>query len=160
MSQASRPRAKQAAPSRQISMAQEILNAHNRYRSEVGVPHLTWSNTLASHAQQWANHLASRGGVLQHSKGTGQGENLWMGSAGRFSYTQMIQSFGNEKRYFVGRTFPNVSSTGKWQDVGHYTQVVWRKTTQVGCAIARVNGKDILVCRYSPPGNVLRQPVF
>ncbi|TAE52566.1 MAG: serine protease [Nostocales cyanobacterium] len=138
----------------------DILNAHNKYRKEVGVPPLTWSNTLANNAQQWANYLASQGGNLQHSQNTGQGENLWAGTAGYFSYTQMVDSWGSEKQYFVNGTFPNVSSTGNWYDVGHYTQIIWRKTTQVGCGIARGGGNDILVCRYSPPGNYMGQKVY
>lgn len=142
------------------SMAQEILKAHNKYRAEVGVPPLTWSDTLATHAQEWANNLASKGGNLQHCQNTGEGENLWKGSASQFSYQQMIETFGNEKKHFVAGVFPNVSSTGNWQDVGHYTQVVWKDTTHVGCAIATVNGYDILVCRYSPPGNYDEQSVF
>lgn len=142
------------------SMADEILNAHNQYRSEVDVPPLTWSDTLASHAQEWADYLASLGAVLQHSKGTGEGENLWGGTSGAYSYAQMIEGFGNEQQYFVSGTFPDVSSTGNWADVGHYTQMVWRDTTEVGCAIASANGNDVLVCRYSPQGNFLGQPVF
>ncbi|MDY7012856.1 MAG: CAP domain-containing protein [Cyanobacteriota bacterium] len=53
-----------------------------------------------------------------------------------------------------------MSSTGRWFDVGHYTQIVWRKTTQVGCGISQAGGNDILVCRYSPPGNFMSQPVY
>lgn len=141
-------------------MAQEILNAHNSYRSQVGVPSLTWSDALASDAQKWANYLSANG-LFQHSQDrNGQGENLWRGTSGAYSFTQMIQSFGDEKQYFIGGTFPNVSSTGQWEDVGHYTQVVWRNTTEVGCAIATANGNDILVCRYNPSGNFLGQPVF
>ncbi len=49
--------------------------------------------------------------------------------------------------------FPDVSSTGSWRDVGHFTQMIWRNTTKVGCAIASSHSDDILVCRYSPPGN-------
>lgn len=151
--------AKPSATTNQDSIADEILNAHNQYRAEVGVPPLTWSDTLASHAQEWADYLASLGS-LQHSQDTGEGENLWMGASGNFSYAQMIESFGNEKQYFIGGVFPDVSSTGQWQDVGHYTQVVWKDTTEVGCAIASANGNDFLVCRYSPPGNFLGQPAF
>ncbi|MBK1987082.1 hypothetical protein A0J48_005945 [Sphaerospermopsis aphanizomenoides BCCUSP55] len=140
--------------------AAEILNAHNKYRQEVNVPPLKWSNTLASNAQKWANYLASRGGALQHSQNSGEGENLWAGTAGYFSYTQMVDSWGKEKQYFVNGTFPNVSSTGNWYDVGHYTQIIWRNTTAVGCGVARGGGKDILVCRYSPPGNYRGQKVY
>ena len=149
------------AQSQKLSpMAQEILNAHNRYRSQVNVPPLNWSNALANDAQKWANNLASRGGQLQHARNTGQGENLWAGTSGRFSYTQMVDLWGAERQYFRNGTFPNVSSTGDWSKVGHYTQMVWRKTTQVGCATARGGGQDILVCRYSPPGNFQGQSVY
>ena len=141
-------------------MAQEILNAHNSYRSQVGVAALTWSDALASHAQDWANHLSSHG-LFQHSGTSGQGENLWMGTSHRFSFTQMVGSWGDEKQHFVKGTFPNVSNTGNWVDVGHYTQIVWRNTTQVGCAV--VDGGDgnaRLVCRYVSQGNVIGQSVF
>ena len=141
-------------------MAQEILNAHNSYRSQVGVPALTWSDALASQAQDWANHLSANG-LFQHSGTAGQGENLWMGTSRRFSFTQMVGSWGNEKQHFVNGTFPNVSNTGNWTDVGHYTQMVWRNTTQVGCAV--VDGSDgnaRLVCRYVSQGNFIGQSVF
>jgi Cysteine-rich secretory protein family/LysM domain len=141
-------------------MVQEILNAHNSYRSQVGVPALTWSDALASQAQDWANQLSANG-AFQHSGTPGQGENLWMGTSHRFSFTQMVESWGNEKQHFVPGTFPNVSNTGNWADVGHYTQMVWRNTTQVGCAV--VDGGDgnaRLVCRYVSQGNVIGQSVF
>lgn len=143
------------------TMSEAILNAHNQYRAEVDVSPLAWSETLASDAQEWADYLASLGGEdLQHAENTGQGENLWMGTAGFYSYTDMVESWGEERQYFIGGTFPDVSSTGDWSDVGHYTQMVWRETTSVGCAIATAEGNNILVCRYSPPGNFVGEPVF
>jgi len=148
------------SPTTPNGMTQEILAAHNKYRAQVGVPALTWSSNLATHAQQWANHLASQGGRLVHSQGQGEGENLWGGTAGAFGYTQMVDMWGGEKQYFRAGTFPNVSSTGNWAAVGHYTQMIWRNTTQVGCATARGGSNDVLVCRYSPAGNVMGQRVY
>lgn len=137
--------------------AQEILTVHNRYRTEVGVPLLQWSADLTTSAQQWAEHLAQTN-TFQHS-GTG-GENLAKGTAGAFSVTQLVELWGNEKQDFINGIFPNVSSTGNWKDVGHYTQMVWRNTTEVGCGIATGNGNDVLVCQYRQAGNVISQQVF
>lgn len=145
------------ASSPSTGMEAEILSAHNSYRSQVGSPPLRWSNALAAHAQEWANHLSATQS-FNHSGVQGEGENLWIGSSGHFSFTRMIQRFGDEKQYFINGAFPNASTTGNWKDVGHYTQIIWHNTTEVGCAIARGNdGKDRLVCRYSPPGNVIGQ---
>lgn len=40
---------------------------------------------------------------------------------------------------------------------GHWTQVVWKSTTAVGCGAARCSFGSFVVCRYSPPGNVMGQ---
>ncbi|BAY09012.1 CAP domain-containing protein [Calothrix sp. NIES-2098] len=142
----------------QNAQIQEMLAAHNRYRAEVGIPPLQWSDNLAASAQQWANHLAGTG-TFEHSH-NGSGENLAQGSTGFFSVTKLVDMWGDEKQYFSNGTFPNVSSTGNWMDVGHYTQVIWRNTTEVGCGLASGNGNDVLVCHYNPGGNVTGQGVF
>lgn len=145
----------------QASIAEQLLAAHNRYRVEVGVSPLVWSDTLANDAQDWANHLASMGGnTLQHSQETGEGENLWLGTSGHYSHADMVESWGTEKQYFTQGKFPDVSSTGNWTDVGHYTQIIWENTTEVGCGLAEAGGNEILVCRYSPAGNYLEQTVY
>ncbi|MGB7218453.1 MAG: CAP family protein [Vicinamibacterales bacterium] len=150
-----------AAPPLSKAVAAELLKAHNVFRQEVRVAPLTWSEALAKDARSWADHLASLGGrQLMHAQQSDQGENLWLGTAGAFRYTQMVNAWGGEKQYFKAGTFPNVSTTGTWSDVGHYTQVVWRGTTQVGCAKATAGGNDILVCRYSPPGNFVGRSPF
>jgi hypothetical protein len=141
------------------SFAERLLIAHNLERDRVNVPRLQWSAKLAQQAQAWADTLA-RDNRFEHAQDrSGEGENLWMGSAREFSAEQMVGGFVEEARYFHAGQFPNVSSTGSWHDVGHYTQVIWRGTQQVGCAVGQGRDNDILVCRYWPAGNVMGQPV-
>jgi hypothetical protein len=135
--------------------ARALFEEHNRARESAGVPRLAWSGKLAGEAQEWAEVLA-REGRLRHSPrevSGGAGENLWMGSAGYYGPETMIGAFVDERRHYVHAAFPDISRTGKWQDVGHYTQVVWRNTREVGCALARGQTDDFLVCRYWPAGN-------
>ena len=137
------------------SFAQAVLDEHNRARADAGVPRLQWSNRLAQEARGWAEHLA-REGLMRHAsqaESRGAGENLWMGSTGYFAPETMIGAFVEEKRHYLHGSFPRVSRTGRWEDVGHYTQVVWRDTREVGCAVARNGRDDFLVCRYWPAGN-------
>ncbi len=145
----------------ELSFSQEILEAHNRYRSAVHVPPLLWSNALAGAAQRWANALNSNLQFAHDPKNHSQGENLWMGTAGMFSLTEMIDAWGQERQYFHNGTFPEVSTTRNWFDVGHYSQMVWRTTTSVGCAgVTGADGYYRFVCRYGPPGNVIGERPF
>ncbi len=137
----------------------EILNAHNKYRTPLSILPLKWSDRLAKDARIWADRLAGER-RMYHSSGSGDGENLWMGTSGYYSLTQMVDGWGAEKKYYKNGTFPDVSTTGNWRDVGHYTQIIWRNTTEVGCAKSSGGGNDFFVCRYSPPGNYIRQKVY
>jgi hypothetical protein len=142
--------------------AQSLLGEHNRARDDAGVPRLRWSVKLAGEAQDWAERLAHEGG-MRHSSQTesgGAGENLWMGSAGYYGPQAIIGTFVDEKRHYLRGAFPRVSRTGRWEDVGHYTQVVWRNTREVGCAVARNARDDFLVCRYWPAGNWMGEVPF
>ncbi len=135
------------------------LAAHNAARAEAGLAPLQWSAALARDAEGWAIHLAERR-AFHHSayeaRG-GQGENLWRGTRGHYAPWQMMAAFTDEKRHFRPGIFPEVSRTGRWSDVGHYTQIIWPETRSVGCALARGRGEDVLVCRYWPAGNVIGQ---
>ncbi|WP_299192566.1 CAP domain-containing protein [uncultured Erythrobacter sp.] len=137
------------------------LAAHNAERAEFGVAPLRWNDDLAREAQRWARKLA-REERLQHStreERNRTGENLWMGTARSYSPDAMIAAFTNEKQYFSAGEFPRVSITGDWKDVGHYTQIVWAETREVGCARAPGERFDVLVCRYWPAGNVMGQRI-
>lgn len=100
---------------------------------------------------------------MQHRQNTREGKNLWAGTVGYlgyFSYTQMVDSWGKEKQYFVSGIFPNVSSRGNCYNVRHYTQIIWLNTAAVGCGLPHGGSKDILVCRYSHPGNYRGQKAY
>jgi uncharacterized protein YkwD len=142
-----------AAISTQADQA-EILEAHNDERAAVGMAPLQWSTRLQDSAQQWAEHLAATGS-FEHSD-SDLGENLWMGTTGAYSDSEKVGSWAAEKEYFLpDQAFPDVSSTGNWQDVGHYTQMIWYNTTTVGCGQASDGENDYLVCHYDPAGNFL-----
>jgi hypothetical protein len=72
----------------------------------------------------------------------------------------LVDIWEQEKAKYVSGTFPNVSSDRNWQSVGNYTQMIWRKTTQVGCGIANSGNGNYLVCWYSPRGNTAGQAVY
>ncbi len=136
-----------------------MLEAHNEARAEVGTPGLVLDEDLSEQALEYAEELA-RTGRFEHSpQGArqGQGENLWAGTPSAFSFEEMAAAWIDEKRFYVHARFPFVSSTGRWQDVGHYTQIIWRDTERLGCGLAAGSGRDYLVCRYAPPGNISGQ---
>mgnify|MGYP000932418740 CR=1 FL=1 len=148
---------------RTADFEERALAAHNRERAELGIPPLRWDNRLAADAAQWAQHLTDVG-YLVHSDDDDddatEGENLWAGTAGYYSVESMVGLWSAEKRYFRQGVFPANSRTGDWDDVGHYTQIVWRDTARVGCAIARGDDDEFMVCRYSQGGNVIGERPF
>jgi hypothetical protein len=137
-----------------------ILQEHNTYRSALQLPDLVWSPALANDALAWGQHLAELDkGQHDMSVRGNEGENLWWGTADAFSYADMVGMWGKEKDVFRYGVFPDVS-TSKSAMVGHYTQMVWRNTTSVGCALVGNGKTDFLVCRYSVPGNVVGQKPY
>ena len=134
----------------------QLLASHNRARTEVALSPLTWSTKLAVYAQEWADHLASTSRRMEHRPHSGRwkqehGENLFMGTAGYYGVADAVAMWEGEKRVYDGRA---VDQYGV-HSFGHYTQLIWRGTRDVGCAKAFCSGYMIVVCNYNPPGNVL-----
>ena len=123
-----------------------LVAAHNRVRAQHCAPPLTWSTTLAQVAQQWANTLRDRGCKFEHSGGQ-YGENLAAGTTGAMDPEAVVAMWYDEVK---GYSF---KQPGFSMQTGHFTQVVWRGTTSVGCGMAQCGGNDIWVCNYDPPGN-------
>jgi hypothetical protein len=72
----------------------------------------------------------------------------------------MVGDLIAEKKAFRSGVFPYVSATGNWEDVGHYTQIVWADTDRVGCGLSSSQDDDYLVCRYARAGNVMGETVM
>jgi len=129
---------------------QAVLDKTNKYRAEHDAPALTWDASLANQGQSWADSCD-----FKHST-MGNGENLFAGT-GSFSGSSAVASWYNEIKDY---SFSNPGFSGS---TGHFTQLVWKSTTKVGCGLklcsylqdAGFNNAYFLVCEYSPPGNLL-----
>lgn len=143
------------------SWARDMLAAHNAARSEVGAPPLQWNTDLQAHATARAGELAQIR-QLVHAPREGRGterENILSAPIG-YSPSRMIDLWSKERGHFRPGLFPDVSDTGNWMDVAHYTQMVWPTTTEIGCGYAPGGGFNWLVCRYNPGGNKDGKPVI
>jgi hypothetical protein len=155
-----------------------ITAAHNAARAAVSnptpnpaIPPLMWSESLAMTAQAYANKLATTGGCkLVHSMAPGLGENLAWYSGSMASVQDVVDGWASESACWTYGKFmqgDNCDATCAQQHYsngcGHYTQVVWRKTTMVGCGEADCPGSphaEIWVCNYTPQGNYIGQDVY
>lgn len=146
------------APRGAAALQRTMLTMHNAVRADAGVAPLAWDDVLANDAAAYAHELA-RTGRFEHSAQPrghpNQGENLWTGTRGAYRYDEMAQHWIDEKRVFVNRPAPAFSTTGDYRDASHYVQIVWSRSTRVGCAMASGARDDYLVCRYLPAGNVV-----
>jgi hypothetical protein len=136
--------------------AKEILRVQNEERLFQGRQPLIWDSALALDAGKWASHLA-KNNLFEHAFAelgkNGQGENLWMGTHAAYPLAEMVSYWTAEAEQSKSGKFPDVSKSGNWTDVGHFTQLVWPETRKVGCALKSSAEDDFLVCRYWPAGN-------
>ena len=137
-----------------------IVQAHNVARAAVSVSPLVWSSSLAQGAEEWAHELAKDSCSIRHapfSLRKGAGENIWYGAGyDVWNVSQMVNDWVSEKKDYFHAT--NECASGAV--CGHYTQVVWGNTTAVGCGMVACSNERVLVCRYSPAGNIIGQKPY
>ncbi|MDI3282626.1 CAP domain-containing protein [Polyangium sp. 15x6] len=140
---------------------QGITEAHNAARASVDppapepLPPLVWSPELAAVAQAYAENC-----VWEHSSND-YGENLYA-SSNSSTAEKVVSNWVSEKADYIYES--NECSAV----CGHYTQVVWAKTTKLGCGMAKcskgspLGGGDweFWVCNYDPPGNFIGQKPY
>ena len=170
-----------------------ITAAHNAVRAMVqtmpALPPMTWSPTLAAYAQEWADMLAMTSCSTPHHRTNPTdpsnpksplGENLaafgssgplgstaqqatngWAAEVSCWTYGSIsAPGFGGGTEKCDATCYMNMHSDG----CGHYTQVVWRKSTQLGCGVATCKSggfqTDIWICNYGPAGNIVGQAPY
>ncbi len=149
---------------------QEILRVHNAARAEVNVPPLKWNCKLADFAQDWVN------------------KDVWGHSSSEDRQKIILGSYSGENLAAAAPSSQNIATngpTGWWQEkafwnsesvscqsgkvCGHYTQMVWRDTTEVGCGLNRkssamggewTQNSVYLSCVYNPGGNISGRKPF
>lgn len=148
------------------SRMQGMLYVHNRARHELGLPLLKWSDHLSEYSQEWANTLATKAACKMvhrteaNADALKYGENLYWASPeewsdGRnllqkISSADVAQAWADEKKDYSYDS----NSCREGEQCGHYTQMIWRTTTHVGCAMSTCpNNAQLWVCSYNPAGN-------
>jgi uncharacterized protein YkwD len=143
----------------------DMVAAHNRARAQAKptprppLPPLTWSEEAAKKAAAWAKECR-----FEHNPNRGEfGENLAAATPGAWTTPDVVKSWADEA---VDYDYAK-KTCRKGKVCGHYTQVVWRTTTAVGCATVMCNKNSPFgaqfptwqnwVCNYTPPGNYVGQ---
>lgn len=153
-----------ASAAGESSSVSGITVEHNRLRAQenAGLPNLTWDSTVATYALNKVTYLAnSNNCTMSHTAGPtnpGYGENLAWSSSTSFTGVNAANAWYNEKPDYNYST--NTCASGKV--CGHYTQVVWKNSTTIGCAgVVCSNGGGIIYgCNYNPPGNYSGQKPY
>lgn len=122
----------------------KILHAHNKYRAHHDAQPLSWDANLATFASDWSAHCETA-----HSGGP-HGENMAF-NQGSTDWEAMVDLWYNEVKDY------DFNNPGFKSNTGHFTQVVWKDTSSIGCGITNCPNINfnVYVCEYEPRGNVL-----
>lgn len=138
-----------------------MLDAHNALRRPVAAPDLVWSASAARWAQSWADELAAKSKCEARSNRDPSRQNLgeniyqWKATQAYTGYRRLpvdaVNTWGAEAAWYDEES--NLCNAPGGKNCSHYTQMVWSRTTAVGCGRARCKSAEIWVCDYLPRGN-------
>ena len=131
----------------------EALESHNKFRTLHHVPPLKLNKELCSIAENYAKTLATKLQCLQHSKNTYKGQELGENLYGCYG----MEATGLEVSKHWYDEIKKYNFNGDWQSgCGHFTQMVWKETEEVGFGKWKDKGGHIyVVANYFPAGNYL-----
>ena len=141
-------------PSNAQNSPQDYVTAHNTVRATVGVGPVAWDAAVASYAASYARRRSGDCKLI-HSNSRDYGENLFWGSGKDWTAVQAVKKWADERPDYSYAS--NSCINGKM--CGHYTQIVWRNSTRIGCArlLCDHDAGVFITCNYSPPGNYIGQ---
>jgi hypothetical protein len=159
-------------------LSQDVINAfvaaHNAARSgplnptpNPALPPVSWDPILANSAYNYTALCQGASGLLSHNAnrstdyqalgGSGYvGENIYATTANTVAPADAVNDWMTEAPQFN-------YAADDIGDGGHYTQVVWRASIRIGCAIVNcpnLTYHDSLLCDYSPGGNIVGQEPY
>ncbi|XP_077570601.1 Golgi-associated plant pathogenesis-related protein 1-like [Stigmatopora nigra] len=137
------------------SFQNEFLDTHNTYRAQHNAPPMTLSRELNATAQKWADHLLALG-ALKHSDSK-DGENIfhkWSSAPVKLTGKEAVDSWYSEVKQY------NWKSPGYQSKTGHFTQVVWKESMQLGVGLATDGNTVVVVGQYRPAGNINVEQYF
>jgi uncharacterized protein YkwD len=134
------------------ALAREMLPLHNHFRATLKLKPLVWSDRVAATAQDWANTLLMTGHFAHRPKNK-YGENLYEVRGRNATAAEAFEAWASEAKMYDYKS--NTCHQGG--PCGHYTQIVWANTRELGCAVARSPSREVWVCNYNPPGNYIGQ---
>ena len=129
---------------RLTSLDERLLAAHNRERSAAGIPGAGLGPGAGRRGRgpgaRRSPRAASSSTIRTPTATIRRARILWAGTRGAYAPEEMVEGWIEEKKYFRPGRFPDNSATGDFADVGHYTQLMWRESDRVGCALADGGG--------------------
>ncbi|KAL5086769.1 hypothetical protein Trisim1_008680 [Trichoderma cf. simile WF8] len=162
-----KPAASSPAPASGNDYSSIVVNEHNIHRANHSAPDLAWDTTLAGYAQTIAEGCVFAHDMTQGGGGYGQNLASW-GSTGDIDDLQLEsarrgitdQWYNDETENWTFFGLDNPPSGSNLDAWGHFTQLVWKSSTKVGCYTAKCPAGTVLsmpswytVCNYGPPGN-------
>lgn len=139
--------------------AASILDHHNKVRATLGIPPLTWNSEISNYAQEWANYLVEKNkNEIAHRSWLGKnikqfGENIFWGHPyDYYSVLSASESWYSEIEEYIYQPI----TESNIQNTGHYSQMIWSTTKEIGVGIAKgTDGSIIIVANYFPAGNII-----